>query len=333
MTPEEVQKLFVQKQQSQGQRYADAPKAPDFVSDPMLGGMRSSYSDKLKQLFEYDTQMAQTYFQPQEAPGPHAPGYQPPEQMVLDPMIGAKARSIQQQGTVGELGDIWKDITTRKDEMETAYEKGLRLYQLGLEAQKEELGALKDLFNMATAIEELDLSKRRLSQSESNKATDSSNLAAFKKLITEGDGKDTVPDQIHKAGKTKAKGQKALSDMNAVLQKIRQSSPDAELTYTKNKDGSYNYRVFTKTYNTRLLNDWLASFVATNPDLRSEAESIFSYVYPEEKTQSLTEGDKKRAVIQGVYQLKQEGKTAEELEDYIRKNGYDPLSPEFITIL
>lgn len=160
MSPEEIQNLYRQRNEELNQRIAQAPEPVNTASDPEIAQYRTQYSSKIKELFDHDRVLAtrSSYFQPGPAPGPHSTGptataeMTQPSLQILDPMVNATASANRTQAVAGELGDILSKIGERKDMLEDAYEKGIRIYQIGLEAKKQELAGLSDLFSMASKL-------------------------------------------------------------------------------------------------------------------------------------------------------------------------------------
>jgi hypothetical protein len=111
----------------------------------MLSDLRGQQADKIRQLFQYDTERASVKYNPGEAPGPHVEGYEPPTDRIIDPMIGARAASMETQGTASELADIMQRMSARKAMLDDAYKKGLQLHELGLKAMESEFNMLDKL--------------------------------------------------------------------------------------------------------------------------------------------------------------------------------------------
>lgn len=126
------------------QQVKDIQGQYNVANDPTVLALRSQQADKIKQLFDHDTQLAQTYFQTQQAPGPQPtnPAYTPPQQMVVDPTIGMRAATQQNQATAAEMADIGTQIANRKDILTEGLAKAMQLFQFGLEARKMEQEAL-----------------------------------------------------------------------------------------------------------------------------------------------------------------------------------------------
>lgn len=141
MSPEEIQSLIQTKATELGQTTVDQPNLPnaDTASDAEISALRSNHADKVRQLFDHDTQLADVYFQPQGAPAVEGETVAKPEPMLIDPTIGMRASSAQTRATAGELGDILSRIAARKDEIQDTYQRGLDLYTLGLQARQKEL--------------------------------------------------------------------------------------------------------------------------------------------------------------------------------------------------
>lgn len=190
---QDIQNQLAQKAQSFGTRTADLPKAPDTANDPTLTALRGQHADKVAQLFKYDTERAQVTYNPGEAPGPHVEGYTPPTDRIIDPMIGARAASNQTQATAIELGDIMTQIAQRKDLLADTYQKGLDVYNAGIEAQKLEFDALNKIFSNA-----FEMKKYETDLAESKKKTEGElSMEDFMKLMYgEEESAPTTPDPM-----------------------------------------------------------------------------------------------------------------------------------------
>jgi hypothetical protein len=178
MDPTKIQELIKQKREDIGQRFANPPTL-NTANDSEILSLRNNQADKIKQLFEHDTKLAPVYMQPQEAGGPHAEGYQAPEQRIIDPMIGLKAASTQTQATAGELGDIGKAIEKRKDFLMDIYEKAMAGFTMGLQMKKMELDSLNDEFSQILKLKELEEKQNENKQ----KAKDKEASEAFFKML------------------------------------------------------------------------------------------------------------------------------------------------------
>ena len=71
MDPESIKRQLAEKQQAYGTRVADYAKTADQynpATDPEVMGLRSNQSEKLKELFAHDTQLADVYMPPPQVP-------------------------------------------------------------------------------------------------------------------------------------------------------------------------------------------------------------------------------------------------------------------------
>lgn len=176
-----IQKQIAESRQRQGQRVADVSSTfekYDPASDPTVNALRGQQSEKLKQLFAHDQQLADVRFNPQ--PTPAAPGEVVPasEPRLIDPTIGLRASSQQTMATVGEASDILKQIETRKDFLAGERDKALSMLQLLIQAGKDEQSALEKQMDWIFKKRDQDLEERRVAASEasSRRGTESEQL-------------------------------------------------------------------------------------------------------------------------------------------------------------
>jgi hypothetical protein len=181
MDPQTIQNLLAQKQKELGNRVA-APTYPEVSKDPQWQAYNTQHADKVKQLFNYDSKLAQVSFQPTEVGGQNEAGYSAPESRILDPMIGLQAASQQQSATAGEVGDLLKMMNSRKQSLEDTYSKGLEIYKLGLAAQQLEVDAINKLFSNAMEMEKLKETKRQFNV----KQTETKNKMSLEDLLKLG---------------------------------------------------------------------------------------------------------------------------------------------------
>jgi len=167
MSPEEIQKLLIQKQQDMGQRAAAPPMNLNTATDPELQSYRGQHAAKIQELYEADKRLADRYANPES------------EVYLNDPYAREKARATQSQATAGEITDIMSKISERKSYLEDSYEKGLKIWQLGLEAQKQEFAALNDIFGNAMKMKEAEESRSGKADSASQKAKEGEYLIYF----------------------------------------------------------------------------------------------------------------------------------------------------------
>lgn len=145
---EELQRLLAENRKSIGDRAAEIPNIYKQFSpstDPEVAQTRAAQAEKVKQLFQYDNQLAQTSFQPQAAPGPSPTGGAPtiPDPMIVDPTIGLRAANTQTMATAQEAIDLGQQITKRKDFLAESLEKALKLFQIGMQIKEAESAAIQ----------------------------------------------------------------------------------------------------------------------------------------------------------------------------------------------
>jgi len=296
---EEIQRLLEQNRQELGKREADIPniyKEYSPSTDPEIAAARAAQADKVKQLFDHDSQLAQVKFQPQAAPGATvtgAPAETPPE-MILDPLIGLKAANTQTMETANEAIDIGQNIAKRKDVLAESLDKALKLFQIGLEIKKAERESLKDEFSSLLSLDELNLKKNAAGKATAGKEA---LTELFNKLtgLKQKVNVDAVPTS-YKQGITPNKGEKGLEDIKKELVRQRAVHPNVQVDYSQNKDGRFTYNYFEPKENQVYLTpeefklrtnpqDFLgqlsAGFEANYPDQAEEGKSVIKQLFPE----------------------------------------------------
>jgi len=164
-TSSELWAEITKNRQELGQRQASAPVL-NTASDPVINSLTAEHDAKARELFEYDMKVAPTYFKPGGAPGPHVEGYQPPEQVMLDPLTGIQAASIQTKAIGNELTDIRGKSEKRRDFLMDIYQQNLRAHQEATNTKREELKFLQDLYQSVMSEERED----KKTQKEQEKA-------------------------------------------------------------------------------------------------------------------------------------------------------------------
>src|SRR3990167_10448897 len=106
MDPTQQASALAKQRQDYGQRVANIPNQFNPANDPIVNTLRGQQSEKIKQLFSHDQQLADVKFQPQAAPAGTGEAVTQPEARLIDPTIGLKASSTQTQATAAEAGDI-----------------------------------------------------------------------------------------------------------------------------------------------------------------------------------------------------------------------------------
>lgn len=255
--------MLAKKRQEYGQRVADLPgiyKQYTPESDREISALRSQQSDKLKQLFDFDSQVAQRTYQPIESAGPYSQGYTPPEPRVLDPTIGLLASSYQKKATAGELADISTDIARRKDYLSGERDKALTMLQAVLDANEKEQRGLEKQMDWYFKQKDYELEERKLKEGGSG----ASDLMTFLNAIS-GFQQKTEAIKPIAFGITKAdpfkliekKGgfarrnpktgllepaAKAGPNYRALINELNKY-PGAEFDFQKNPDGTYGWAV------------------------------------------------------------------------------------------
>ena len=189
MNEQEIQDAIKQKQDEYGRnanKQAEVFNQYNPANDPVVNTLRGQQSEKLKELFAHDQQLADVYTTGSlEAPGPHNPGYTPPAPRLVDPTIGLRASSVQTQATAAEVGDILRLIETRKDTLNTERDKSLKMLQSIIDANKNEQASLAQ--QMGWLFEE-----RRTKVAERAGTDEGMSWADFLKIFNKKDEKTNV---------------------------------------------------------------------------------------------------------------------------------------------
>lgn len=299
MNYEEIQRLLAQNRQDIGKREAEIPGIYNKYSpstDPEVAAARAAQADKVKQLFSYDSQLAQTKFQPTAAPGATVTGAPPetPPEMILDPLIGLKAANTQTMETANEAIDIGQNISKRKDVLAESLDKALKLFQVGLEIKKAEQASLQDEFTNLINLDKLALEREKQKGVGTGKEALGelfNRLTGLKQKVNV----EAVPTS-YKQGVTKAKGKDALKDIRKEYANQKKLHPNVQVDYSQKPDGTYTYNYFEpkkdqtyltpeeyklKTNPEEFLGTLLAGTTANLPKYSSEAEVIIKNLFPE----------------------------------------------------
>lgn len=314
MSPEEIQRQLIQKQQDIGQRTASMPQNLNTATDPDLQAYRGQHAAKIQELYEADKRLADRYANPES------------EAYLADPYAREKARSIQSQATAGEISDIMSKIAERKSYLEDSYEKGLKLWQLGFDM-------LDKIFGNARDMEDA-------KESKSSSSADAANLTAILDSIR-GVKQNAAASKPTNEGGTLDKVRNS-ADLIAKLNQKRQQfglGADEEIRTQflgTNKDGTKRYRWYTVSPETYFgeeserqalenpadtLKEMLAASIAAAPKQSSDIENIFSQFAPEEDNTT----EAKKDLVSDISSAK-ENKITKEKFIQIAKISYPELS-------
>lgn len=282
-TYEEIQRLLEENRKSIGERAAEVPNIYNQYSpstDPEIAGARAAQADKVRQLFDHDTNLAQVKFQPQTTPGSTVSGAPAttPSEMILDPLIGMKAANTETMQTANEAIDIGQSISKRKDYLSESLDKALKLFQIGMQIKQAEQAALQDEMSNWFKMEDLTLERNKVGKETAGKE-------ALQKLL------DNVLDwkkaQVEStptiSGRTTSKGNAGIK---AIQKMMEDKYPGQEVEYTKNSDGTYNWTV-RKSEQKFLTPEQAKTYEDPNTTLK-ELLSSFTSLYPENKEDAAT---------------------------------------------
>ena len=138
---------IAQSRQDVGQRIAGLPEFETSLREKVYGteqalpSLRSQVSDKIRQLYDADKRAADVYS------ARTSPLY------IRDPYEWEKLISSQHQAELGEIQDLQKLIGQRQDVLGSGIEKGLQIYQAGIDAAKWQHSSLLDELNAAMKID------------------------------------------------------------------------------------------------------------------------------------------------------------------------------------
>ena len=186
-----IQKALSEKRQEVGQRFASIPNIEAGIRSDLFGGdqtlksLRGNETDKIKELYNHDKRMAETYANPESA------------SYLADPYAREKALSMQSGATAGELSDIRGNISTRKDVLGDALEKALKLLNYGLEASKLEYSGLQDELDTAIKLQEIEERRKEKASGNLNKQKKEAEMAqAIAYLMTQTNSRDEAKQDI-----------------------------------------------------------------------------------------------------------------------------------------
>lgn len=137
-----------QARQEYGQRVAEAPKVAEDLRKMIYGGetglpaLRQQRMGKVQELWEHDRRLAERYANPAS------------EVYLEDPYARERARAMQAQATIGEIGGLEQMIAQREDVLGDMLERGLRVFEAGTRAKQIEYQGLIDELNAAIKIQD-----------------------------------------------------------------------------------------------------------------------------------------------------------------------------------
>lgn len=297
---------IAQRRTDLGQRIAQLPQQQSqyaeqlYGGDRQLGSLRDNENAKIQELYQHDKMLADQYA------NQSSPLY------MADPYAREKARAIQTQGTVAELGDIQKNVAKRKDVIGGALDNALKMLQAGIEAEKLQMDSLN---------------QERQFQFELGKAkgtiggSGNGNLNDLFNAIT---GFQNQQQEYAPAASGKVKDRAALS-------LIQKSHPGETVHFTKNKDGSYAWSVFkpnqkiaSPEYADKLqagdntIRQLVAAAVANNPKQSSDIQALYKLLSPQS---SNTFGYSQGEVGAGVAGQPRTPETLSAYQQYVQSKG------------
>lgn len=298
-TIEELQNQLSQQRQQIGQRYAQAAQlvGQQQAPDQVIQGLRAQETDKVKQLWEADKRMAERYANPQS------------EVYMEDPYQRERARAMQAQATVGELGGIQNLIAQRKDATEQALERGLRLLEYGIRASQAEADIVQA--QLSAALREQEMKEKSVGTSDKSAV-----LQQLFNAITGFQQKQeaVMPEETYI---TKNKGEykpflkpELRGPLNKEIAAFKEKHKGKVVEYKKNPDGTYTLTVHKEGQQAltpeevpaysrpeETLRKMLAGTIAAEPDVDVEATKMFQQLVPEPpKPKSQTEKKQEKFV-------------------------------------
>jgi|WetSurSiteA1Bulk_404760.scaffolds.fasta_scaffold18764_2 hypothetical protein len=129
-----------------GQRIANLPQFETnlreqvFGADQSIPSLRTQISSKVNALYDVDKRMADVYS------NPNNPMY------IRDPYQRDKYASTQHQAELGTIGDLQNMLGSRQDILGNAIDKGMKIYQAGIDAAKFEQESLLSELDAAIKV-------------------------------------------------------------------------------------------------------------------------------------------------------------------------------------
>lgn len=186
-----IQSALSTKRQEIGQRYADIPNIEAKVRSDLFGGdktlesLRSNETAKIRELYDHDKRLADTYANPESA------------SYMADPYAREKAIAMQSGATAGEISTIQGQIGKRKDILGDALEKAMKLLSYGLEASKFEYSGLQDELNTAMTIQEKEEARREKASGTLEKQKRDAEMAqAINYLLTQTGSREEAKQDV-----------------------------------------------------------------------------------------------------------------------------------------
>lgn len=207
MEPKDYQELLRQENIAQGQRIAASPKTPEFANNPEITGLRSSYGDKMKEMFSYDKTVADRYANPESS------------MFLEDPYAREKARYQRHEGSINDMASIQRRIGNVKDAVMDEFNKAKELFDLSIEQGKQKLDSLLGEYNMSTDLRDFDYKKQRDALSDSKvsgkKAEEEKSEKILNELIRYFSTEAGTPEE-------------ALESYNAIIRKNPENADEAQ---------------------------------------------------------------------------------------------------------
>jgi len=177
---------IAQSRQDVGQRIAGLPEYETSLREKVYGteqalpSLRGQVGDKIKALYDADKRNADVYS------SQSSPMY------IRDPYQRDKLISSQHQAELGEIQDIQGMISQRQDVLGSGIQKGLQIYQSGIDAAKWKHSSLLEELNQAMKI---DASRRSAGGGAGSTGLKFTQLAAILQSQAPT-GAPTSPDEI-----------------------------------------------------------------------------------------------------------------------------------------
>lgn len=141
MTPEEILARQRQLREEHGQRLAEWPakeaeaRKSLYGKETILPAVQQTRDQAISQLWETDKMLADRYANPES------------EMFIRDPYAREKLVAGRHQSVFENVASLTTAAEGRRNILEDALERGVKIFQLGLEAQEKEYGMLGTEFN------------------------------------------------------------------------------------------------------------------------------------------------------------------------------------------
>lgn len=295
-TFEELQSLLSKTRQEYGQRVAQLPGYEEklrqqvYGQEKILPSLRTTRDAAIMQLYDADKRLAGSYANPQS------------EMFIQDPY--KREQLISQQA-----GDIFQTVSgttrlaeQRQDVLGDIIDKGLRIFQAGLEAKRNEFNMISEELSRAIQTEGAKTRKAKAAKPTASLGDILSLLGRQKP----GEGPQyspLKPEQMVEQGGKKWRFNRQTGGWEDI-------SKAEELGLTPQ------------------LLDYLSSVSGTDQDI---AEKYLSkLLFPSQTTPSQAEL-KRRAYVE-AYNAKLSGASTDDIKGYIQSQGFSPSDPDFLDL-